>query len=518
MQTPKSILKAAGNFLLWSLLFGLSYTQSPLYTSNQNQYFLHGLADAGYGLLPEDWLANTIDPAPAFSFLVYLTARFGHENLFYLYHFLLLGVYFYALAGIARTVFPIERSRAQYLIFLAGVIWIHSPLVDHLAANLLGIRQTLLLSRGVASQYLPGYELQPSVFGVFLLLSIYLFLRRKPNWAVFCLALTATFHPSSLLSAAILTLSYMILAWREEKNLRKTLAIGLLALALVLPVLIYTGVYFQTSNPETWRRAQQILVDFRIPHHILSKKSEMGELFYLRVLIVLLALYAVRKHRLFAVLGISFSIAAGLTVIQIFSDSNALGLLFPWRLSTVLVPLSACLLCAAAVSVIFPRLPAKILNQPRWIAAAGGAAILLLALWGAREMKFRFETYANDPARPMMDFVKNTRSPREIYLIPALRMEELENFRLHTGAPILADFKCIPYKDTEVLEWYARIVQARQFYDAAKMNCELLKALATKYGITHLAVENRRFANGCEGLQPVYRDAVYSVYNLTMSH
>ncbi len=514
MQTQKSILKAAGSFLFWSLAFGLSYTQSPLYTSNQNQYFLHGLADAGYGLLQEDWLANTADPTPAFSFLVYLTVRLGHENLFYLYHFLLLGVYFHALAGIARTVFPLHRSRAQYLFFLGGVILIHSALLDHLAANFLGIRQTMLLSRGVASQYLPGYELQPGVFGVFLLLSIYLFLRRKPYWAVFCLALAATFHPSSLPGAAILTLSYMILAWREEKNLRKTLAIGLPALALVLPVLIYTGVYFQASDPETWRGAQQILAEFRIPHHILSKKSEMGELFYLRVLLMLLALYAVRKHRLFAVLAIPFSIAAVLTVIQILSDSNALGLLFPWRLSTVLVPLSVCLLFAGAVAAIFPRLPAKILNKSRWIAGVSGGVILLLALWGAREMKSRFEAYANDPARPMMNFVKKTKSRGEKYLIPALHLEELENFRLCTGAPILADFKSIPYKDTEVLDWYDRNLKARQFYETVTLDCELLKALAAEYGITHLVTENRRFSGACEEIQPVYRDEVYSVYKI----
>lgn len=514
MQTLKGILKAVGNFLFWSLLFGFSYTQSPLYTSNQNQYFLHGLASAGYGLLAEDWLANTADPTPAFSFLVYFTARFGKESFFYLYHFLLLGIYFYALAGIARAVFPINRFRAQYLVFLGGVMLIHSPLLDHLAAHFLGIHQTMFLSRGVASQYLPGYEFQPSVFGVFLLLSIDLFLRRKSYGAVFCLALTASFHPGSLLSAAILTLSYLILAWWEEKNLSKPLALGLLALALLSPTLIYTAVHFQASNPETWHKAQQILADFRIPHHILSKKSELGELFYLRVLVLLLAFYAVRKHRLFAVLALASSIVAVLTVIQIFSDSNTLGLLFPWRLSTILVPLSMCLLLAAALAVIFPKLPAKILSRPQWIAGVSGAVILLLALWGAWEMRNRFEAYANDPARPMMDFVKAAKSPGEKYLIPALHLEKLENFRLYTGAPILADFKSIPYKDVEVLEWYARMVKARQFYEAAIMDCELLKALAAEYGITHLVTENSRFTNLCEELQRVYHDAVYRVYKI----
>ena len=58
---PLLILLAAG--------FALAHTQSPLFFSNQNQYLLHGLADAGYGHLSHDWLANTKDPTPAFSFL-----------------------------------------------------------------------------------------------------------------------------------------------------------------------------------------------------------------------------------------------------------------------------------------------------------------------------------------------------------------------------------------------------------------------------------------------------------------
>ena len=34
--------------------FAAAYGQAPLYYSNQNQYFLHGLAEAGEGLLAED--------------------------------------------------------------------------------------------------------------------------------------------------------------------------------------------------------------------------------------------------------------------------------------------------------------------------------------------------------------------------------------------------------------------------------------------------------------------------------
>ena len=59
-QTNNNHKKKQGRFLLLiclAIAFNLAYTQSPLFTSNQNQYFLHGMALAGYGNLDEDWLA-----------------------------------------------------------------------------------------------------------------------------------------------------------------------------------------------------------------------------------------------------------------------------------------------------------------------------------------------------------------------------------------------------------------------------------------------------------------------------
>src|SRR5207237_9961378 len=70
-------------FLIVTPLFAVAYAEAPLYYSNQNQYFLHGLADAGYGSLDQDWLANTHDPTPVFSGLVARTVRFMHPWGFY---------------------------------------------------------------------------------------------------------------------------------------------------------------------------------------------------------------------------------------------------------------------------------------------------------------------------------------------------------------------------------------------------------------------------------------------------
>src|SRR4051794_22307341 len=93
-------------FLFWSVVFGVSYTQAPLYYSNQNQYFVHGLASVGIGDLEHDWLANTEDPTPLFSGMVAFTAGYLHEWLFYLYYLLLFGLYFHSLYGLFCFLLP----------------------------------------------------------------------------------------------------------------------------------------------------------------------------------------------------------------------------------------------------------------------------------------------------------------------------------------------------------------------------------------------------------------------------
>src|SRR5262245_26225991 len=80
--------------------FALAVGQAPLYYSNQNQYFLHGLARAGVGLLRDDWLAQTRDPAPLFSGLVAATARVLPPWAFHVEYALVQGAYAAALVGL----------------------------------------------------------------------------------------------------------------------------------------------------------------------------------------------------------------------------------------------------------------------------------------------------------------------------------------------------------------------------------------------------------------------------------
>jgi hypothetical protein len=130
---------ALGAFLAWAVVFAILYAQSPLYTSNQNQYFLHGMARAGLGLLNRDWLANTPDPTPVFSALIALTYALTHSNLlFYIYYALLMGVYLFSVYGLMDLLFDLRSSKTRSLLFLALFLAAHSAALRYLLSKTFG--------------------------------------------------------------------------------------------------------------------------------------------------------------------------------------------------------------------------------------------------------------------------------------------------------------------------------------------------------------------------------------------
>ena len=90
----------------------------------------------------------------------------------------------------------------------------------------------------------------------------------------------------------------------------------------------------------------------------------------------------------------------------------------------------------------------------------------------------------------------------------------MQDFRLATGAPIYIDFKSIPYKDTDVLEWYRRHRLTGKFYQTN--DCDLLAELAFEDGITHLVLAHGDPAQVCPNLSEVYLDDSYGVFEINL--
>jgi len=509
-------LAGAAAFLAWSLVFAIIYAQSPLYTSNQNQYFLHGLASAGFGYLGHDWLANTVDPLPLFSLIVHLTQLICASGwLFYLYYALLMGVYLVGMLGIADRLFDLRGSRNRHLAFLVLFLLIHSAALHFALSRLLGMQEPFLLEGGVASQRLLGQVLQPSTFGVFIILSISLFLRKRRFLSLVAMAVAVAFHSVYLLCAALLTLGFMWAIFREERSLKQPILFGLGALALVAPVVAYTIFIFKPTSGEIIQEVNAMLVTFRNPHHaIVAEWLDWSVL--VQAAIVCGALFVIRKKRLFAVLAVMVLGTALLTVVQVVTNSNALALLYPWRTSVILVPVSTCILLAFLVTRIaetWKRKPAEP-QRSRWVGGLSLVILSVLIIIGVLRFRVELDRQQAGAAVPMMRFVSENKSEQHLYLVPA----DAENFRLATGAPIFAEFKAVPYRDTDVQEWYRRMLLVYSFYKNRDDPCEVIRYLASGEGITHIVLPaDNREPLVCDSLQPVHEDEHYGVYHVDLS-
>ncbi len=506
-------MKKLASILLWTLLFAVAYAQSPLFTSNQNQYFLHGLANAGVGFLREDWLAHTPDTVPVFNWMVEWTVRIFHTNLlFYLYYALLMGVYLFSLLGIGDRLFNINQDRAHRWLFLAGLIALHSAALRFLISKIAGVDWAYVLEDGFAGQRMLGPVLEPSVFGVFLVLAVYLYLARRPYLAALAAAAAAIFHPTYALPAGLLTAGFLAALYLETRRVRQPLFTGLVALAVVSPVLLYSFANFWGSSPQTSAQAQQILVEFRIPHHaVISQWFSGPDL--VKILMIAAALWLARRSRLFPVMLIVALGCALLIILQAVTATNTLALLFPWRSTVLLVPLALAVLLAALVNWLLDRpwLSRPVLRQ--LVSLACLAVIVLSAAAGALRFVIDMNRKAEDPAIGLYTYVAGHLAPGQVYVTPL----KMQDFRLATGAPAYVDFKSIPYSDTDVILWYSRVLMTSEFYQDD--SCQAMHKLRQKAAegnviITHIVIESPQAGLACPGVTEIYRDKHYQLYLL----
>jgi hypothetical protein len=493
--------------LAWTAAFALSYAQSPLYTSNQNQYFLHGFARAGVGFLRDDWLANTADPTPLFSAMA--SALASTPWVFYLIYAGLMGVYLFSLLSIAGRVVDLSAP-ARRKLALAALIVLHSAALRYALARLISPDAEFLLEGGVAGQRLLGAVLQPSAFGVFLVLSLALFLGRRPIGATLALTTAAAVHPTYLLSSAILLAIYVAILARDPASRPAAASTGWIGGMLLGTIAVAVFLAFRPTGADLYAIASDILVRSRIPHHAIPAKwldATVG----VQLALVAGAAWIARRTPVFVVLLAGSLTIAVLTAAQILTGSQALALVFPWRLSTVLVPVSSAVWVCATVGWLVDRFQAR----PSWyrLATPASVAVVVLAsLAGVYRFQVEVGQQRQDPAAAMMAFVARSAAPGEVYLIDP----KLQDFRLRTGTPIVVDAKAIPYVDREVVEWWERLQMARNFYrDRPEwVDCDGVDDARVEYGATHVVLGPEQLGVECPQLEERYTDGQYAVYRI----
>ena len=246
-----------------------------------------------------------------------------------------------------------------------------------------------------------------------------------------------------------------------------------------------------------------------------------------------------RRSNLGPVLFVLFLGSLLLTVVQVITGNDTLALLFPWRTSAILVPVATAIILAkfmglvgrwqgfasAAPSKLFSGICLAVLAA----CVAGGVAVYTFDL-GYR---------SNEAEVSLLNFIHNNRKPGEVYLIPVkvpmgsaggafstnfmppprggdkgLIAVDLQRFRIDTGAALYVDFKSIPYKDSEVLEWYRRIEWCLDRYSQNDLSADKLRRELQAEGLTHVVTPANRTQPFDRLGQPWYRDKYYCVYSV----
>jgi len=512
-----------------ALAFAFAYTQSPLYYSNQNQYFLHGLADAGYGDLSTDWLANTSDPTPLFSAMVYAVYRtVGPAGFQAIYCAVLMG-YFLSLWGIVTALpFAPKTTPGQWFL-AASLILIHSAIVRMASVQLFDFDYPWHFQTGVANQYLLGTGLQPSVFGVFLLMALAAAIRGRPLLAAGLCAQACAWHSTYLLPAGLIVFGLMVGSVRH-KQYQTALLTGIVALLGVLPVLIYNLLTFAPTSSEQFVESQNHLAWLRIPHH-----TDVNRWFDLiagiQLLGVLAGIVLLRRTPLGLPLAVAAGLAVVLSIIQVVSGDATLALMFPWRLSAVLVPLATMLLLTYFVHRL------ESINQPLLFLIAA-IVLILISVIGAVYVSLNRLGYQESQAEAgLLYHVRETHLPNDLYLLPAgfpkpatkkgswastfvpvtqngnPAIFELARFRLSTGAATFVDFKSVPYHDVEVLEWHRRVSKAAEWYAVNDWDESGILSLVIEEKVTHVVVPAGREIHSKQFAWE-YEDSAYRVYRI----
>jgi hypothetical protein len=363
-----------------------------------------------------------------------------------------------------------------------------------------------------------------------LLASIVAFLRDRPWLAVVWACLATTLHATYFPTAALLTLAYMIVSWRT-RCLRRALLLGGFALILVTPALIYNALTFGPTSPEVFEQAQSILAHERIPHHCEIRRW-LDIIAVLQIGWMILGIALARRGELVVILSVLFAGSALFTFIQWATQSDFLALLFPWRTSVVLVPI--------ATTVVLTRYIQGIQPGGRFFLAGCGLIIAACFVGGLAVPLLELGYQSNQDELPLLEFVKKNHRPGDVYLIPVGTLKpwtaqskrgvfnstfvpaprlgnagdfiavDLQRFRTYTGAALYVDFKSIPYKDEEVVEWWRRVNWSMHFYNGKANGLHWRDELIGE-GITHILIPPGWRTEFTPIGATVYEDGDYSV-------
>jgi hypothetical protein len=498
------------------LFFSASFTYKPLYTSNQNCYFLPGYYNAGQGLA-NDWIAKnratTMSAAPIFHKITYLTYRYLHPNFFYLFATFFYAIYILCLIEIPFKFLNINKSKFLYYLCATVLILVHNTPLNNYIEKFSPILKPDLLYKGVATFYMLNNYFQPSTCNVLFLLSILFFLNKRYVYAVVIITLIVSIHPAVMSLGLSLGLSYIFIIYLEKKDWQYCLKLSVMAGLLVLPISIYSFIAMIPPSKEIYNQVLNIHCLYRASHHH-DYRVWLDIGVFIKTGLIVVCLFFIRKSRFVFVVLIPFIFAFIGVLIYIITGNITISFLMPWRVSILIVPLSSAILI---VGCLYYLLTKKILSDRYKHVLVFIASILLVigSYYGITDtLKNLKQSISKNSIKYIMQKIRDDRSKGMCFLVPV----KLQEFRLYTNTAVFIDYKTPANDYLGFLEWYERLKLSESFYDSKDLVEALrsLKLIQKKSLITHVLVPRDHPVLKSDLLIPKYTNDKYGAYKIRM--
>ena len=496
--------------VLLSLLFGIAYMTIPNYGDGSNVHYLRGLAAGGYGYLSNDEFVKSKDAFPIFSQIVELSFVYGKEFLFYIYHCILVSLFFFWSISIANYSTGIQKIDTANLVIAAIIFAINSIFIENFFIYIFNFDLIYHLNSGLADQFLLYKEFIPSLFGVFLVGSIYFFLKNKIFISCLLISLSAYLHFNYLFIGAYLTISYMIIIYFRD-GLKKAFLLGFFTLLSIIPLLIYVYLNFVISDSALFERTQHFMAYERLPHHADISRWMLDKITIAKVLLILIGiafLFIKKQKKLLIILSTVFIISLVLTLIQIISSSLSLALMFPWRSTVILVPLILIILISHLTRHLIENYLGSFMSKK----ILTYLSIVSITFFLLTNFYFEYRENINKKNKDFYNvvlFIKANSNKNDLYAIE-IRDPLSGKFRLSTGAKLFVDFTAVPYDSIAISSWLQRYDINNKIFSNLGAICD--GRYKFNFGeITHLIVKNSKFNKECNKFEEIYKDNEYSI-------
>lgn len=497
-------------------------------SGNLRQYLIHGLRALDPSFLANDWFAAQTPPVhPLFTAIIIFLNKIGPLNV---------------VMGLANGLFSILFALTVYYLiarFFSRPVLI---LALVLLINLLSPTNSLGWSYIIANYFQPS-----TIGGVGLLVGITLLIYGRYVAASFVFVIAGLFHAGYLTWICVFVTAITLFDWKNTSWAQRMI----LCLPLIGPFAYHAPLLFSaTSDPEIFQEASHVLHDIFVPQHFSPRTWGLTP--FLQFGTILILGYAAFKicpperslnRRAVIALGVCLGIVVCGALLTIPMQVPLVASLFPYRIAPFLrlaaqiaiaAALIECLvsnrlsllkatgLCTLLISglyysgisvvglkfiaqVIFPVIAIRIVSHPilrtqRWLQPLrlGPTVAVMFAIALLMRQGFvRKDTFGRDPSPQLAELYHWCQTQTDkgaIFVIPP----EFIDFRINARRAVVADWKCMPIRPEDTVEWYRRLtsvcgrpfrsqVDAKQSYlelDAARAR-DLAREFGARYVVTY---------------------------------